>query len=261
MLRRIFRVLFGFILACLAAAATIVAFADIQELKMLDTDAAEELLSTYGLRVLSFAVQGIMYYAVPVALIGVLIGEWRRIQSWSYYTLVALAITLAGCLAWYFNEPMIVNNYALTAFLTAGFAGGFVYWLFAGRRAGMPHARLTQYDFAKSSGGPVNKSSGGPAKKQGSDKTGPQDDSPKPQVKPDKEKPQASPDKEKPQAEKVEKETIKSAGRPEMPKVVKDAKARLQQAINVPPKQKQTDKPATSVPKTTSDPKKADNHE
>ena len=150
MLRRILRVLFGFVLACLAAAATTVVFADIQELKTLSEAASQELLSTTGIRILFSAVQGAIF-AAPIAFVGILIGEWRHIRSWTYYTLLALVIALLGFLAWStsegFNEPTIVNNYAMTAFLTTGFVGGLFYWLFSGRRAGTPVSRHADYDY------------------------------------------------------------------------------------------------------------------
>lgn len=71
------------------------------------------------------------------ALIVVIVGEVARIRSWLYYLIgggVALAII-----------PLLARvdpgtmTYALPAlwhvFATAGFAGGFVYWLLAGRNA------------------------------------------------------------------------------------------------------------------------------
>jgi hypothetical protein len=68
------------------------------------------------------------------------LGEWRRIGSWMYYVLVAIAITAIGFLAQFLaeaqGEASIINNYAATAFLLTGFVAGLVYWLFAGRYAG-----------------------------------------------------------------------------------------------------------------------------
>lgn len=71
------------------------------------------------------------------ALLVVIVGEVARIRSWLYYLVgggVALAII-----------PLLARvdpanmTYALPAlwhvFATAGFAGGFVYWLLAGRNA------------------------------------------------------------------------------------------------------------------------------
>lgn len=71
------------------------------------------------------------------ALIVVIVGEVARIRSWLYYVIgggVALAVI-----------PLLSSvdpgtmTYALPAlwhvFATAGFAGGFLYWLLAGRNA------------------------------------------------------------------------------------------------------------------------------
>ncbi len=71
------------------------------------------------------------------ALLVIIVGEVARIRSWLYYVIgggVALAII-----------PLLVRidpgtmTYSLPAlwhvFATAGFAGGFVYWVLAGRNA------------------------------------------------------------------------------------------------------------------------------
>ncbi|MGE0022998.1 MAG: hypothetical protein AB7S70_05125 [Hyphomicrobium sp.] len=72
------------------------------------------------------------------ALLVVIIGEVARIRSWLYYVIgggAALAVI-----------PLLAPSGATTAeqlalpalwhvFATAGFAGGFVYWLLAGRNA------------------------------------------------------------------------------------------------------------------------------
>lgn len=151
MLRRILRVLLGFALACLAAAIAMVVFADIQELKGLNAADAELLLATTGERILFTAMLGALF-AAPIAFVGIVIGEFRRIDSWTYYTLLALAIAFVGFLSWSIEEqsgdPTIVNNYAMTAFLTAGFVGGLFYWLFSGRAAGMPYSRR-DFDFVR----------------------------------------------------------------------------------------------------------------
>jgi hypothetical protein len=72
------------------------------------------------------------------ALLVVLIGEVARIRSWLYYILgggAALAaiplIARFGQVETSFLPPPVVWQ----VFATAGFAGGFVYWLLAGRRA------------------------------------------------------------------------------------------------------------------------------
>lgn len=71
------------------------------------------------------------------ALLVVIVGEVARIRSWLYY-LVGGGISLAIIPLLSRADPATMT-YALPAmwhvFATAGFAGGFVYWLLAGRNA------------------------------------------------------------------------------------------------------------------------------
>ena len=141
MLGRIIRVLFGFIVACLAVGVATVAFVMTPaELASLPLEIAGDRIASGALWALAAATHSAIFSA-PFALLTVAIGEWRGISSWTYYTFAAIVISLIGFLAQYSTEAeaqswSIVNNYALTAFLTAGFIGGFVYWMLAGRSAG-----------------------------------------------------------------------------------------------------------------------------
>lgn len=147
MIGRLLRVLFSFAVACLAAGLTKAFFATTpSELSSLPPDVAADRMS----QVLeSGAFAGIQHliFAAPFALVAAAIGEWRRLRNWTYYALVGMAIALVGFLSLYSNEvqgqPTIVNNYALSAFLTSGFVGGLVYWLLSGRVSGpagyVPH--------------------------------------------------------------------------------------------------------------------------
>jgi drug/metabolite transporter (DMT)-like permease len=132
----IFRVLLGFIVACLAAGFSKVLFA-LTPAEVFGGD-SDRLSSALHLAAQT-ATHSAMF-AAPFALIAAAIGEWQGIRNWSYYALAGVAIAVAGFLAQYQGEdvtqPTIVNNYALTAFLTSGFIGGIVYWLFSGRDAG-----------------------------------------------------------------------------------------------------------------------------
>lgn len=71
------------------------------------------------------------------ALIVVIVGEVARIRSWLYY-MVGGGVSLAIIPLLARLDPATMT-YALPAmwhvFATAGFAGGFVYWLLAGRNA------------------------------------------------------------------------------------------------------------------------------
>jgi len=139
MFRSIIRVLLGFVLACFAAGAVKVLFALTPgEVFGGDSDA---LGNAVYLAIQTATQSGV--FAAPFALIAAAIGEWNGLRRWPFYVLAGIAIALAGFVAQYQSEeltqPTIVNNYALTAFLTAGFIGGLVYWVVAGREAAEVH--------------------------------------------------------------------------------------------------------------------------
>ncbi|MEM7399283.1 MAG: hypothetical protein AAF354_10105 [Pseudomonadota bacterium] len=74
--------------------------------------------------------------ALP-AFAAAIIGEALHIRSWMYYVLAGGAAlsaipVLAGAAA---EAQAIPASEYLTIFATAGFAGGFIYWLLAGRGA------------------------------------------------------------------------------------------------------------------------------
>jgi hypothetical protein len=133
-------VVFGFVLACLAAALTLVLFVYTPaELVALPSDVAADRLSEVGLLTLAAATHCVVF-AAPLALLAALVGEVRRIGSWTYYVIAGIAIAVLGFLAQHWSEtadqPTILNNYALIAFLTTGFVAGLAYWLVCGRSAG-----------------------------------------------------------------------------------------------------------------------------
>ena len=134
------RVIFGFIVACLIAGLTTVAFVVTPaDLATLPADAWSERLGNAGVLSLLAATHSAIF-AFPFALLAIVIAEWARVRSWIYYVIVGLAIALGGFAAEYLNEvagqPSIVNAYALRAFLAVGILSGLAYWLVAGRRAG-----------------------------------------------------------------------------------------------------------------------------
>lgn len=75
--------------------------------------------------------------ALP-ALIAVVAGEVLKMRSWVYYVLAGgaslLAIPLLAGSAEAGSAAIPAGEY-MTIFATAGFSGGFVYWLLAGARA------------------------------------------------------------------------------------------------------------------------------
>ena len=95
---------------------------------------------TFDLALLAATHLGI--FASVFALIAAGMGEWFSIRSLSFYLVAGMIIALLGFSAQYASEvagqPTILNNYAIKAFLTVGFFGGFFYWLAAGQFAGRP---------------------------------------------------------------------------------------------------------------------------
>jgi len=89
---------------------------------------------------------GIVLFAVTVtpaltalpALVAAVVGEVLRVRSWIYYVVaggasLAAVPLLAGVAE--NGAPAIPAGEYMTIFATAGFAGGFIYWLLAGARA------------------------------------------------------------------------------------------------------------------------------
>lgn len=132
MIFTVIRVLAGFIVACLAAAATQVAFVKTTDLLTVDLDQ----LGLAGLLVMAAATQ-ILLFAGLFALVAIVAGEWQRIRNWAFYVLAGLAISIAGFI-WVYSTEVAwqPSNYGLAAFLVSGLAGGGIYWLLAGRYAG-----------------------------------------------------------------------------------------------------------------------------
>jgi hypothetical protein len=73
--------------------------------------------------------------ALP-AFIAVVVGEVLRLRSWIYYVLAGgVSLAAIPLLAGVDGGSVIPAAEYMTIFATAGFAGGFIYWLTAGARA------------------------------------------------------------------------------------------------------------------------------
>ena len=145
-MRTVLRVLIGFIAACFAGALTTLLFVYTPEevmswLTALPAEERSERLSVFGLLWLAAATQSAIFSAL-FALVAVVIAEWRKVRAWTYYAVAAIIIALLGFAAQWLAEPtgqnwsVVNSHYPLVAFLTTGFAAGFVYWMVAGRHAG-----------------------------------------------------------------------------------------------------------------------------
>src|SRR5262249_28591894 len=133
------RIVTGFALASLAAAATLVLFVYAPgDWEGLGADLNGDRLSEAAYFALVIAPWVAVCAAVP-ALIGVVIAERRKIAGSVFYALVGLGTAVAGFALQHVSEASggagIFQAYALIAFLAAGLVGGVVYWASSGRHA------------------------------------------------------------------------------------------------------------------------------
>lgn len=143
-MRRLFRIVIGFIAAMLAAGATQVMFAlPPTELLTLDEAARSSRVIEMGGLMLRAATHSAIF-CVGFAPIAILIGELQRRRAWTYYAIVGIIISLGGFLAEFAAQnaaqPTILNTYALIAFVTTGLVSGLIYWNVSGRNAGRRRA-------------------------------------------------------------------------------------------------------------------------
>jgi hypothetical protein len=135
----VFRVLVGFLIACLVAAGTLILFVYTPvEFATLPSDISSDRLSEAALFALVVTPHIVLFAGIP-ALICMLYAERRGIASWGYYVLLGIALAALGFLIQHFSEApgqaTILHNYALVAFLAAGAIGGLAYWVISGRYA------------------------------------------------------------------------------------------------------------------------------
>ena len=140
LITKLARVAFGFALASIAAGLVTVMFVDtpVDVLAQPASRLPQTASQTLDLALLTATHSAI--FAAAFVLIAAGLGEWLSIRSLPFYLIAGMGIALLGFIAQFSSEvagqPTILNNYALKAFLTAGFFGGFVYWLASGQFAG-----------------------------------------------------------------------------------------------------------------------------
>jgi MFS family permease len=141
--RRMFRVLIGFLIACIAAALTTLLFVITpgELIGWLSLDDGGERFQRFGLLWLAASTQSVIFSAL-FALAAVILAEWLGKRDWIFYANTGIIIAVLGFLAQWMSEPtgqnwsVVNSSYPLVAFLATGFVGGVVYWMWAGRHAG-----------------------------------------------------------------------------------------------------------------------------
>ena len=135
-------VIAAFGLAAFAALAVLFALGAVWAGDELRAAAPEDSLLHHG----AAPVFGMVLFAGTVApaltslpgLIAAVVGEVLRLRSWMYYVLAGGAsLAAVPLLVGARNSDLeaVAASQYMAIFLTAGFAGGFVYWLLAGRNA------------------------------------------------------------------------------------------------------------------------------
>ncbi len=130
----VIRIVFGFLVACLAAGMTQTLFA----IPPNDMIAQPELVTGGAILALLAATQ-VAIFALPFAALVIAVTEWNAMRSWIVHALAGIAVAMTGYIVHVSTEMpdrTILNDYAFRAFLTCGFVAGFTYWLAAGRKAG-----------------------------------------------------------------------------------------------------------------------------
>jgi len=133
MIGRLFRILFGYLAACLSGGATVV----LLPLAGIGGDAGWPFEP--GILTLGMIMAGIVtaIYAFPAAMTLIVIAELGRIKSWLFYVLGG-GIAAMATFIWLGLEPVADLNASglpfAAAIIAGGMIAGLVYWAIAGYR-------------------------------------------------------------------------------------------------------------------------------
>jgi hypothetical protein len=141
MLRALWRVIVlpvAFVLAVVATLVVIISLGQERAVQALVARGPDSMPINAVVDLAALAMRLASVYTLVPALLLVIVGEIARIRSALYYVIgggIALAVVP---LLTRVNQPMTVLELSPVVWqvlATAGFAGGFVYWLLAGRNA------------------------------------------------------------------------------------------------------------------------------
>ena len=139
-LGRLIAVVIGLAAAVLAGVAIIaLSLYQIAEMARTYPDPVGEVADLFAIGIVGTMFVG--SFSMAPALIGAVVAEFFRLRSWIYHGTVG---ALGGALAYVSLEEMALRRadaastaWEMAIFLAAGLGGGLVYWLIAGRRAGI----------------------------------------------------------------------------------------------------------------------------
>ncbi|MEO0729978.1 MAG: hypothetical protein AAFY64_06335, partial [Pseudomonadota bacterium] len=122
-----FRILFGWIIACAVAGATQVTFAlTPAELAVAGPERWQFAIEWFQQSTAVFAL-----VSAPIVLLIGIFAEIAGVRSFAFYLLAGLFVALAGFAIVYTGEvpngPTLANSYGIATFLTTGFLAGVAY--------------------------------------------------------------------------------------------------------------------------------------
>ena len=129
---------FAFLLAALVTVYVVISLGQERIVQAISGRGPDEIPINASFDLLRLAMSFISVQAVLPALLLVVIGEVSRIRSALYYVAGGGAALAMVPLMERLGQPMTVLDLSPVVWqvlATAGFAGGFVYWLLAGRKA------------------------------------------------------------------------------------------------------------------------------
>ena len=129
---------FAFLLAALVTVYVVISLGQERIVQAISGRGPDEIPINASFDLLRLAMSFISVQAVLPALLLVVIGEVARIRSALYYVAGGGAALAIVPLVERLGQPMTVLDLSPVVWqvlATAGFAGGFVYWLLAGRKA------------------------------------------------------------------------------------------------------------------------------
>lgn len=129
---------FAFLLAALVTVYVVISLGQERIVQAVSGRGPDEIPINASFDLLRLAMSFISVQAVLPALLLVVVGEVSRIRSALYYVAGGGAALAMVPLMERLGQPMTVLDLSPVVWqvlATAGFAGGFVYWLLAGRKA------------------------------------------------------------------------------------------------------------------------------
>jgi len=145
MVRRFFAVWFGFLSACLVAAAIV---QGLQQTNLLEAaQDVPDIARENRLAAIPFLAIMIARYAFLPGLASALFSEFFGWRRWCYYAGAGLLIGFAAACAYMLTHYLGSGSESLeplmpAILLLAGLGGGATYWMIAGRKAGLPAVKV-----------------------------------------------------------------------------------------------------------------------